>query len=239
MVDPGVDLSSLELVVERPHLYRVSINGREAKPIPGRWWLDRAFGVFRLGDSVAIGKNRISLQAEPFTIHTELEPVYVLGKFGVEGLDKGFKLGPAEELRLGPWSEQGMPFYAGGVGYAKTYLLDSLDPEKESYALRLGAWRGAVAEVRIGEKSSGFIGFAPFELDITDSLSKGKNQVTVIIYGTLRNTLGPHHIGLRLGSAWPSMFQKGAEGGFPAGAKYSIVGYGLFEDFKLLAAERF
>jgi len=31
------------------------------------------------------------------------------------------------------------------------------------------------------------------------------------------------------------MFQKGPEGGYPPGSSYSVVGYGLFEDFKLLS----
>ncbi|MEW5901179.1 MAG: glycosyl hydrolase, partial [Acidobacteriota bacterium] len=192
-IDPGVDLSSLELVVERPHLYRVSVNGRETKPVPEKWWLDHAFGVFKIGDLSVAGKNRITLQASPFTIHTELEPVYILGHFGLESLDKGFKLVSTPEIDFGPWSEQGRPFYAAGVGYTKTYLLNSFNPEKERYAVRLAAWRGAVAEVKVGEKTAGFIGFEPFELDITGLLSAGSNRVSVIVYGTLKNTLGPHH----------------------------------------------
>ena len=37
-----------------------------------------------------------------------------------------------------------------------------------------------------------------------------------------------------LGRAWPGSFQQGAKGGRPAGAKYSVVGYGLYEDFRLV-----
>jgi hypothetical protein len=34
--------------------------------------------------------------------------------------------------------------------------------------------------------------------------------------------------------AWPGGFQQGAKGGRPAGAKYSVVGNGLFEDFRIV-----
>jgi hypothetical protein len=101
--------------------------------------------------------------------------------------------------------------------------------------VRLGEWLGSVAEVKVGGKSAGFIFRAPFELDITDFISAGQNTVSVTVFGTLKNTLGPHHNNPPLGTAWPGMFQKGPEGGYPPGSSYSIVGYGLFQDFKLLS----
>jgi len=33
------------------------------------------------------------------------------------------------------------------------------------------------------------------------------------------------------------MFRKGAEGGQPAGEKYDVIEYGLFEDFVLLESK--
>jgi hypothetical protein len=58
--------------------------------------------------------------------------------------------------------------------------------------------------------------------------------VSVIVYGTLKNTLGPFHNNPPLGMAWPGSFQQGAKGGYPPGSEYSVVDYGLFGDFKLL-----
>jgi len=55
----------------------------------------------------------------------------------------------------------------------------------------------------------------------------------VAVIGTLKNTLGPFHNKPLLGRAWPSGFQQGAKDGRPAGKDYSVVGYGLFEDFKI------
>ena len=82
---------------------------------------------------------------------------------------------------------------------------------------------------------AGFIPFPPYELDITDFLAPGKNLIEVIVYGTLKNTLGPHHNNPQLGRAWPSAFQRGAVGGYPPGSEYSVVSYGLLEDFKMIS----
>ena len=57
--------------------------------------------------------------------------------------------------------------------------------------------------------------------------------MTVTVFGTLKNTLGPHHNKPPLGMAWPGSFQKGEEKGYPGGAAYDTVGYGLFEDFSV------
>ncbi len=234
-VTPETDLSSLRLVVERPALYRVSVNGRKVEPVQDAWWLDRAFGVFEIASVARSGRNRIALRASPFTIYTELEPVYLLGNFFLENQERGFKLMPQGRLHLGGWPEQGMPFYAGGVSYGKTVEIQSVDPEIERFWVKLGDWRGSVAEVKVGERSAGFIAFEPFELDITNLLSEGQNRLSVIVYGTLKNTLGPHHNNPQLGTAWPGMFQKGAEGGYPPGWAYQVIGYGLFEDFRVEA----
>jgi hypothetical protein len=34
------------------------------------------------------------------------------------------------------------------------------------------------------------------------------------------------------------MFQKGEESGYPAGSKYSVVGYGLFDGFWIVIQEK-
>ena len=234
-VGPGVDTSSLKLAVERPSLYKVSVNGAKVEAVDGQWWLDKAFGVFEIGRICQGGRNKITLKSSPFTIYTELEPVYIWGDFGLESAEKGFRLVPAGTLGLGPWSDQGRPFSADGVSYSKTFGLSLPDPRKERIIVRLGEWRGSVAEVKVGGKSAGFIFGAPFELDITDFVTAGQNAVNVTVFGTLKNTLGPHHNNPPLGMAWPGMFQKGPGGGYPPGSAYSVVGYGLFQDFKLLS----
>jgi hypothetical protein len=234
-VDAGVDPSTFKFVVERPSLYQVSVNGQRVDPIAGEWWLDKSFGVFAIGGNGRSGRNGITLKSSPFTIHTELEPVYVRGDFALESAAKGFRIVPASPLELGAWSDQGRPLFAGGVTYSKTYGLSAPEAGNERVIVRLGEWRGSVAEVKVDGRSAGFIFAPPFELDISDFIASGPNTVSVTVFGTLKNTLGPHHNNPPLGTAWPGMFQKGPQGGYPPGSAYSVVGYGLFEDFKVLS----
>ena len=227
------DFRDLEAVVERPGLWTVSINGREVAPRPGEWWLDKAFALYPIGPHVVSGRNRLAVRCRPFTINSELEPVYLLGDFALEAAAKGFTIRPARDLSFGPWTSQGLPMYGGPVAYRKTYTLPAAPGEGTRYVVKLGEWRGAAAEVRVGGRKAGAIAFAPYELDVTRALQSGPNEVEVLVYGTLKNTLGPFHNDPPLGRAWPGSFQQGAKGGLPPGSEYSVVDYGLFEDFTM------
>jgi hypothetical protein len=128
------------------------------------------------------------------------------------------------------WNRQGHPFYADRVSYRQTFKLDK---PAGRYAVALPEWYGSVAEVKVNGKSAGYLVSAPWECDVTPLLKRGANDVEVIVTGTLKNTLGPHHGNPPLGTAWPSMFRNGPENGPPPGERYSTVGYGLFQPFVL------
>ncbi|MBE7558991.1 hypothetical protein HS125_08605 [bacterium] len=72
-------------------------------------------------------------------------------------------------------------------------------------------------------------------MDISEQVKPGDNEVSVLVYGSLKNLLGPHHAGKVRGSAWPNMFQRAPESGQPPGSAYDVLAYGLMEDFNLLA----
>ena len=130
----------------------------------------------------------------------------------------------------GGWDEQGHPFYAAGVAYREQFQVPK--PEGQ-YRVALPKWLGSVARVTVNGKSAGYIDAPPWECDVTKQIRRGDNSVEVIVIGTLKNTLGPHHGNPALGAAWPSQFQKGPSIGPPPGEQYSTVGYGLFEPFEL------
>ena len=97
----------------------------------------------------------------------------------------------------------------------------------------LSEWFGSVAKVIVNGQVAGYIGFPPWECDVTEWIKSGENQIEVVVIGTLRNALGPHHIGPVSGKAWPPMFQQAPETGPPAGQDYSTLSYGMFEPFVL------
>ncbi|MCX8155845.1 MAG: glycosyl hydrolase [Verrucomicrobiae bacterium] len=128
------------------------------------------------------------------------------------------------------WNEQGHPFYAQGVAYRQTY---ELAQPAGRYFVRLPDWLGSVARVKVNGKPAGHIFTPPYECDVSRHLKSGRNTLEVTVVGTLKNTLGPHHNGPTLGSAWPGMFQRGPTQGPPPGNQYFTVGYGLFAPFEL------
>jgi hypothetical protein len=235
----------LTLVVECPELYTVACNGQTVTAAKDQWWLDRAFGRIALGSIARVGDNTVTLRAGPFRIDHELEPAYLLGDFRLEAVERGFAIHAAQPpLRLGQiavggsavgrptgaWNEQGLPFYGDGVGYRQTF---NVSRKRGHYRVALGRWLGSVAKVLVNGKPAGYIAAPPWECDVTSLIRRGDNTIEVVVIGTLKNTLGPHHGNPGLGSAWPGMFQRGPEPGPPAGKAYHTVGYGLFAPFGL------
>jgi len=226
---------SIAVVVERPDLWKVRLNG---KLLPawdkgkGDWWLDRSFGKLDVRATAKVGENVLELTATPFSIYHEIESAYVVGDFGVKPVGSGFAIVPAStsSLKLGPWKSQHLPLYGGGVGYTQTFDLPAL---AGSYRVRLPAWHGSVARVVVNGKNAGVIETPPYERDVTAHLKTGTNTIEVVVIGTLKNTLGPHHGNPGRGAAWPNMFHRAPRDGRPAGSAYDTIGYGLFAPFVL------
>ncbi|VAX19915.1 hypothetical protein MNBD_IGNAVI01-1523, partial [hydrothermal vent metagenome] len=232
-VAEGVDKKSLLAVIEHPELWKILINGKTVDPSSKDYWLDRKFGVYDIGKSVISGINSIKIIASPMTVYSELEPIYIIGDFSLEPQTKGWKLVPVIPIKLGSWKEQGLPFYSEAVSYSKTYEIET---KNKRFVVKLTDWYGSVAEVKVNGKSAGVIAWEPYELDITDQIKKGRNEITVVISGTLKNLLGPHHIGRVRGTAWPASFES-AQKNMPPGNDYDFVDYGLFKDFVLIESD--
>jgi len=199
------------------------------EPRPDEYWLDYDFKIFDIGKYIVNGTNRITPRVSPFTINAELESIYILGNFGLRSQAKGWKIVPSSQLSISEWNKQGIPFYSDEVVYSKTYNLPSSD---KKYIVKLGAWLGTVAEVQVNKKPAGIIAWPPYTLDISDKLGDGDNEISVIVYGSLKNLLGPHHNPVR-GRTGPSTWDVAPEKQ-PGGEKYDFIGYGLFEDFSLI-----
>ena len=128
------------------------------------------------------------------------------------------------------WNHQGHPFHATGVSYAQEFQVDR---PTGRYAVALPDWYGSMARVLVNGKPVGYIAYQPWECDVTDGIKAGRNRIEVVVVGTLKNTLGPHHAGALRGSAWPHAFQRGPQTGPPPGRQYDTLDYGLFEPFVL------
>jgi hypothetical protein len=217
--------SQLIAVVERADLYSVTCNGRPVKRIEDSWWLDRSFHRIDITAAARIGSNELRLQASPFLIYHELEPIYVLGDFAVEPAERGFTIVPGSPLEPGAWNAQGHPFYSDGMTYTQKFNLDT----RGRPCFVSAEWYGSLARVTVNGNEAGVLISPSGRLEVTNWLKPGANVIEVTVIGTLKNTLGPHHGRPALGTAWPAMFQKAVLPGPPPGRDYSTVGYGLFQ----------
>jgi hypothetical protein len=155
--------------------------------------------------------------------------VHLTGNFGVAAQQRGFRIVPSTPLRVGSWKEQNLPFYSDSVSYTGHFRLE----REARYKVVLGRWAGSVAEVRVNGKSAGVIGWQPYEVSLDPVAKAGDNVVEVLVTGSLKNLLGPHHGNITRGLASPGNVRN-APAQMPPGSKYDLFPYGLMEDFQVI-----
>ena len=229
-IKSNIDFSAFKAVVERPGLWGVSINGIAVKPEEGKWWLDRSFGVYKIGQVLKAGDNTLSIKASPMKVNAEIEPVYILGDFSVDPVAKGWTIdAPVKAYTEGSWKSQGLPFYSWGISYSKEFNIENADGK---WDIALGHWNGTMAEVNVNGQPATEIAFPPYHSDITGLIKPGLNKVEVTVIGSLKNLLGPHHNNSKPGFVSPWIWRNVKS--YPSGKDYQTLDYGLFDDFVLL-----
>jgi hypothetical protein len=225
------NMRSIRAVVERPDLWHININGNPVREPIGTYWIDKDFPQFAIGEFLKSGKNTITLKADRMHILAEVMPVYILGDFLVKPAETGFEITGGDITALGPWRQEGLPFYSQKVAYTQHFNLNE-SPET-FYGVKLKKWNGSLSEVWVNGESAGVIAWAPYELDISSMLREGNNEITVKVTGSLKNTFGffyhdndswifgPH--------SWNSAPEK-----IPPASDYFLMDYGLFEPFDLV-----
>jgi hypothetical protein len=223
-VDGFSDPPPLKLAVEQAERYTLTLNGQPLTPT-GNWWLDRKFASLDAAGKVAAGDNVLTLSATHFSVHHEVEPVYVIGDFALKPAEHGWIITPPRALLYGPWKDQGLPFYSGKVRYE--YSLSGVNSGK-SLRVRLPHWQGVVASISANGGAAGLVAWPPYQTDLT-TRKQGENLISVEVIGSLKNLLGPHHGNPKLGAAWPGSFKNAPDTGPPAGESYDTLPYGLPE----------
>jgi hypothetical protein len=231
-VGAGTNTKGMRAVVERPEIFRVSINGNEVFALENEWYLEKDFGVYDIGQWAKPGNNEIKVSIYPMSMFAEVAPVFITGNFSLESENRGWSIVPSRDLQIGSWKQQGYPFYSGSVAYKKQMALQHV-PEK--VIVQFNEWKGTAAEVIVNGKHAGFIGWQPYQVDITGQVTAGSNEVEVRVYGSLKNILGPHHLVRRRGIVTPWSFKYAPEQQ-PPGNEYDLLDYGLMGDFRILTS---
>ena len=120
-----------------------------------------------------------------------------------------------------------MPFYGHEVAYKKQFE----GRKDQSYVVKLSDWQGTAALVKLNGKRVGYIHYPPYQLEVHEGVRDGQNELEVIVVGSLKNTLGPHHGNPRPGMVSPWHWRNAKV--YPAGKAYDTYEYGLMADFEV------
>lgn len=236
------------LVIEDPGIFnRILVNGQPVEFEDGDWYLDRQFPLARIGGFLLEGTNEIEMEldfippvpgseTDAERYGTEIESIYLVGDFGVEGLDPetslesqrnqtgyfiprpvhgftGFTLTAEKQVFEGNLTLEGYPFYAGEFELLGRFTIDTLAGDKR-YFLELPNAEAIVIGIELNGNPAGRLYWSPFRCDITDLLKTGENTLKFTLVSSLRNLLGPHHHpGAELTRVGPNSFT--GAGGFP------------------------
>ena len=185
----------LSLVVEKPHHYSLTVNGKTVRTDTNEWHWDKQFGKIDIVNSIQKGSNELELSCR-YDLDAEIEDVFLVGDFGVKKADPCTMVITREPAKLkdGSWVDQGYPFYSGAIRYQKHFRVPA--SRNASYVLRLVNPIGTVFLVSLNGRSVGPMWKQPWELDITKAVERGDNMLDIEVISSLRNTFGPlHHRG--------------------------------------------
>jgi alpha-L-rhamnosidase len=183
---------ALYLTLEKPETFEITLNSRKISSDNNcGWWCDKSLKKLVVDPtSLKIGKNELLLECKYSEAHPGFEYIYLLGDFGVkfEGL-KQTLVAPVKRLNIGNWGEQGLPFYSGAVAYKCNV---NVDKKADEYVfIRLPEYRGTCVKLSVNGQEAGVVAWEPNELNITDYLKAGSNELTIEVFSSRRNSHGP------------------------------------------------
>ena len=133
----------------------------------------------------------------------EIEPIYIVGSFGLAFVDEpdqvehdtyrvekqpvitaSPEIADIARLDVGGFGE-----FAGEITLSREYELDSTN----YYVVPKGRGMNAV-RVRVNGKDVATKMYAPYEVDLGEYLTVGKNVIELTVVNNLRNMMGPHHL---------------------------------------------
>jgi len=188
------------LALESPHDFEITVNGRGVGPIRPAgedtgYWADEDIRTVEIASLLQPGENEVLLRFD-YRVDMELEDLYLVGGFGVARRGETppapgamTLVAPPKQLAAGSWVGQGLDFYGGAVLYR--LRVDAPAPGRR-LRLRMPDLACTAAAVHVG-KETYVLPWAPFEVDVTDALTPGTNQVTLEVIGGRKNILGPLH----------------------------------------------
>ncbi len=218
------------LVMEDLQKGEVTINGKRVDTSNAGWHWDRGFGRVEITDLVNKGENTVLFRFD-YDFLSEVEAAYIVGDFGVRLASpyEGEIIEEPAELCNGSWMDQGYPFFSGMMTYRTTFKAPA--DEKRTF-LRLNRPSGIMYKVRVNGRPAGKILWHPFELELTEHLKVGRNELGIEVVSSRQNTFGPLHD--RDGEDFPYVGPGAFEDEGAVKPEYSIFDYGLLGGAELV-----
>lgn len=182
----------LELVIDgfEGSSSSVWLNDRSVTAAPVRASFDAQMRSVDLTQHVIEGLNVLAVRLvleEP--TDGLLDNVKLMGTFSLApGPDDTFCIvRPVEEVDPAPWTAQGSPFFSGSA----TYRRDVTVPDGfAGHRLFLDVpMKDDVLEVHVNGRPAGIRLWDPYEVEVTDLLKPGSNEVAITVTNTLANLL--------------------------------------------------
>ena len=224
-------LAGLEVALESPELYRVTVNGRPVDVAAGQRWFDPHVKRAPIAALAHTGINTITVSGHPFDVRMELENIYLRGNFRAVPVERGFRLTAPASLSSGSWAKQGYPFYSDAVLYQ--FHVDA-PPGATMLQVAVEEWAGSLAEILLDSKRVALIAWQPYLAEFP--ATAGAHTIGVRIVSTPRNLFGPYH-----NPAHPRMEATphtwdNPPAAQPPGAKYEVLDYGLLGAIQVKAS---
>jgi len=184
-IECDVEVSALALALEDAAEATIVLDDLVVPSLVSGWWVDEAIYTVPL-PPISAGRHTLTLEI-PYGRLSNLEWCYLLGDFGVYVAGRHARLiAPVRTLSFGDWTTQGLPFYAGNVTYHCSGVGDG-----NAAAVRLPAFKGALASVSLDGVGMGPIAFAPFRCALGQP--RGAFRLDLTVFGNRANAFGPVH----------------------------------------------
>ncbi|HJD24694.1 MAG TPA: hypothetical protein H9694_11220 [Firmicutes bacterium] len=169
--------------------YELYINGKRMTETPVRSFIDAEIKEVPLKGYAVEGVNTVVVK---LTVHKKsdgmIDLLKIIGDFGVKEQDgREIIAAPVRTVKTGDWVPQGLPYFSGTGSYTQT-----IDVPAEYIGKRLVARASLgtdVLEVLVNGKMVGTCLWNPYELDISDYVVEGKNEITFNVVNTVMNLL--------------------------------------------------
>ena len=159
----------------------IKINGEQLGINP-KVYIDTNFTSFDFSASLVEGNNVIEIN----NADAESQKTWLAGEFKID--NETDTLAPLEDDKISnDWSISNYPYFSGTASYKKTIDLQEMTPGKR-IILCVEKMRD-IAEFFVNDENVGTKAWAPYTVDITNSIKSGKNDIEIRITNTMANMI--------------------------------------------------